>query len=497
MKERDMQIISHAVKSFLMIAVLALFAVSSSSAMGEAPAEKPNIVFLLIDDMGWPDVGCYGHAFHETPQIDQLCRQGMKFTDFYAATPVCSSTRCTIQSGQYAARVGITDFIPGHWRPFEKLIVPPIENALPMSLQTPGDLLKTAGYSTAYFGKWHLGPDHTHGPHLRGYDVTARSLGKEFQQWRQNETPGPKRIDLLTDQTMWFIEQNQERPFFVTLSHHAVHIPLEATPEAISKYKAKPKPSQGVNHPVYAAMIEDLDRSIGRILGQLDELGLSERTLVVFTSDNGGLRKIYTGIGEVVSTNTPLRDEKGTLYEGGIRVPMIVRWPGVTQAGSVCGEPTTTADLLPTFCAAAGASLPDQPIDGASMLPLLADAQASLDREAIYFHYPHYHHSRPGGAIRSGKWKLIEFFDGAPLELYDLSQDLAEASNRAAQHPEIAAQLQKALAEWREAVGARMPASNPKYDPDRAHEWWSRRTNQPLDLEAMSRRYESRAAKKQ
>jgi uncharacterized sulfatase len=497
MKESDMHLSPLGVKLSVVITALAVFAGPFSPAKGATPAEKPNIVFLLIDDMGWPDVACYGHPFHETPQIDQLCRQGMKFTDFYAATPVCSSTRSTIQSGQYAARVGITDFIPGHWRPFEKLTVPPIENALPKSLQTPGDVLKAAGYTTAYFGKWHLGPEKTHGPHVRGYDVTARSLGKEFQQWRKNKTPGPKRIDLLTDQTMWFIEQNQQRPFFVTLSHHAVHIPLEATPEAISKYKAKPKPPQGVNHPVYAAMIEDLDRSIGRILNQLDELGLSQRTMVVFTSDNGGLRKIYTGMGEVVSTNAPLRDEKGTLYEGGIRVPMIVRWPGVTQPGSVCDEPTTTADLLPTFCAAAGASLPDQPIDGASIVSLLADAEASLDREAIYFHYPHYHHSRPAGAIRVGEWKLIEFFDGAPLELYDLSRDLGEESNVADQHPEKATQLQKALAKWREAVGARMPAANPKYDPERAHEWWSRRTNQPLDLEAMSRRYESRAAKKQ
>jgi len=459
--------------------------------------EKPNIVFILIDDMGWPDVACYGHPFHETPHIDRLCSQGMKFTDFYAATPVCSSTRATIQSGQYAARVGITDFIPGHWRPFEKLVVPPIENALPESIKTPGDALKAAGYTTCYFGKWHLGPDSTHGPHLRGYDVTARTLGKGFQKWRKKKDPGPKRIDLLTDQTLWFIEQNKERPFFVTLSHHAVHIRLEATPDAIEKYQNKPKPTDGVNHPVYAAMIENLDQSISRIMTKLDELGLANETMVVFASDNGGLRKIYTGIGEVVSTNAPLRDEKGTIYEGGIRVPMIVRWPGVIKPGTACAEPTTTADLLPTFCQAAGADLPDQPIDGMSLLPLFVDSRVKLDREAIYFHYPHYHHSRPAGAIRAGDWKLVEYFDDAPLELYNLRNDIGETTSLAKKMPDKAKQLQQMLATWRKSVGARMPTPNPDHDPDRAHQWWNRRTNKPLDVEAMSQHYRSRPAKQQ
>jgi uncharacterized sulfatase len=461
----------------------------------ENPTEKPNIVFLLIDDMGWPDVACYGHPFHETPNIDRLCRQGVKFTDFYAATPVCSSTRCTIQSGQYAARVGITDFIPGHWRPFEKLIVPPIENELPSSLRTPGDALKKVGYVTGYFGKWHLGNERTNGPQHRGYDITAHTMPKEFQDWRPSKDAGPKRMDLLTDQTLWFIERNQDRPFFVTLSHHAVHIRLEATPEAIAKYRAKPKPDTGVNNPMYAAMIENLDASIGRILEKLKQLGLDRNTIVVFTSDNGGLRKIYTGVGEVVSTNTPLRDEKGTLYEGGIRVPMIVRWPGVTQPGTLCSEPTTTADLMPTFCAMAGAALPDQPIDGSDLVPLLKDPHTALERDAIYFHYPHYHHSRPAGAIRAGDWKLIEFFDGGPLELYNLAEDLGEANDLAERMPDRAQQLRRQLSDWRDAVGARMPQANPKYDPARAAQWWSRRNNQPLDIQAMEANYRSRAAK--
>jgi uncharacterized sulfatase len=279
----------------------------------------------------------------------------------------------------------------------------------------------------------------------------------------------------LTDATLWFIEQNKDNPFFVTLSHHAVHIPVEANTETTAKYKNKPKPSEGVNHPVYAAMVEDLDTSIGRILGKLEELELADNTIIVFTSDNGGLRKIYTEVGEVVSTNAPLRDEKGTLYEGGIRVPMIVRWPGVVRPGSVCPEPTTTADLLPTFCEMAAARPPDQPIDGSSLVPLLKDPAATLGRDAIYFHYPHYHHSRPAGAIRAGDFKLIEFFDDGSLELYNLKDDIGETENLAAAKPQLAGELQQQLAMWRKRVGARMPTRNPKYDPQRAHEWWSRR----------------------
>ena len=460
-----------------------------SAIAADAPAgQRPNIVFLLIDDMGWPDLACYGHQFHETPVVDRLAGQGVRFTDFYAATPVCSSTRSTIQTGQYSARTGITDFIPGHYRPFEKLVVPPIEHQLAAGVQTPGGALRAAGYATGYFGKWHLGP----APEKLGYEVTERQLGKDFRRSRGTKQRGPKSIDLLTDAALWFIEQNKDKPFFVTVSHYAVHIPLEANAGTTAKYRGKAKPPEGVNHPVYAAMVEDLDTSVGRILGKLDELGLGDRTIVVFTSDNGGLRKIYTGVGEVVSTNAPLRDEKGTLYEGGIRVPMIVRWPGVVRPGSVCHEPTTTADLLPTFCQMASARLPAQPIDGANMVPLLKDPTATLGREAVYFHYPHYHHSRPAGAIRARDWKLIEFFDDGKLELYHLKDDIGEKKDLAHAKPELAAQLRQKLAAWRGRVGARMPTPNPSFDPQRAHQWWNRRTNKPLDVEAMRKRYETR-----
>jgi uncharacterized sulfatase len=458
-----------------------------------AESRRPNILFLLIDDMGWPDVQCYGHEFHETPVIDSLAREGVRFTDFYAATPVCSSTRSTIQSGQYSARTAITDFIPGHWRPFEKLVVPEIEHHLQEGVKTPGDVLKAAGYKTGYFGKWHLGNGAEFAPDKHGYEVTERQLGKDFNAWRGKKPRGPKSIDFLTDAALWFLEQHQAKPFFLTVSHHAVHIPVEGNPATTQKYRDKGKPQTGVNHPIYAAMTEDLDTSIGRILHKLDELEIANDTIVVFASDNGGLRKIYTGVGEVVSTNAPLRDEKGTLYEGGIRVPMIVRWPDVVPAGSTCRAPTTTADLLPTFCEMATAKLPEQPIDGASLVSVLRDPKSTLKRTSIYFHYPHYHHSRPAGAIRSGPWKLIEFFDSGEVELYHLDKDISESTNLAAEYPQRAKQMRGELATWRSVSGARMPTINAKYDPKRASEWWSRRTNKPLDIEAMRKRYDSRA----
>lgn len=467
--------------------LIALNAVSFSTAKA---ADKPNIVFLLIDDMGWPDVACYGHKFHETPVIDQLARDGMRFTDFYAATPVCSSTRSTIMTGQYSARTGITDFIPGHWRPFEKLVVPKIDHHLRDGIRTPGDALQAAGYATGYFGKWHLGNDRSHQPDKHGFQVTDFQLPKDLRPKKPER--GPKSIDYLTNAALWFIDQKKEQPFFLTVSHHAVHIPLEARKDSAAKYKGKTPPREGINNPYYAAMIEDLDTSIGRILGKLEELKLADDTIVVFTSDNGGLRQIYTKAGDIVSTNAPLRDEKGTLYEGGIRVPMIVRWPGVVKSGSTCSEPTTTADLLATFCDMGGAAVPDQPIDGTSLVPLLKDPTASLDRDAIFFHYPHYHHSRPGGAVRRGDWKLIEWFEDDSVELYNLANDLSESRNLAADNPKVVAQLKADAGAFRKRTGARMPTKNPKFDAAKADQWWSRRTNKPLDIEAMRKRYETR-----
>lgn len=445
---------------------------------------KPNIILILIDDMGWPDPTCYGHAFHETPNIDQLANDGVRFTDFYAACPVCSPTRASIQAGQYQARLHLTDFIPGHWRPFEKLTVPENASHLPLEIVTPAELLSSAGYTTAYFGKWHLGPE-SHNPDKQGYQTSLVTKGRHFAP-RFRTTPKsdvpPKTYlaNFLTDKTIEFMKQNKSNPFFIQLSHYAVHIPLEAKQNEIKKYQQKPKPENGVNHPVYAAMVAHVDESVGRIVQALEEFELSDNTVVIFTSDNGGLRQTFSG-GETVSTNAPLRDEKGTLYEGGIRVPLIIKWPGVAKAGTTCAEPTISVDFWPTFAEIGQAKLKEhQIIDGLSLVPLLKDPDSHLNRDAIYFHYPHYHHSEPAGAIRAGDWKLIEFFADGRQELFHLKQDLSETTNLASSMPQKAAELQQKLVQWRKATGAALPQKNPNYDSERSSEWWSRRTRQPL-----------------
>ncbi len=413
--------------------------------------------------MGWPDVACYGSKFHETPNIDRLASQGMKFSDAYAACPVCSPTRASIMAGQYPARVGITDFIPGHWRPYEKLIVPENRLELPLESVTVGEALKEQGYATCYIGKWHLGGK-GYSPDKQGFEKVV--LGVK----NQND----KQVSGFSDQAIKFIEEKKQEPFFLYLSHHSVHIKLEAPEELVNKYKKKPKPPTGVNNPVYAAMVEHLDTHTGRILKKLDVLNLSENTIVIFFSDNGGLRQAYGGYGgpkQIVSTNAPLRDEKGTVYEGGIREPLIVRWPGVVKPGSECAVPVTSVDFYPTFLEIVGAKgRPAQPLDGESILPLLKQT-GTLDRDAIYWHYPHYHHSRPAGAIREGDYKLIEFYEDGRLELYDLANDIGEEKNLATEMPQKAAQLQQKLARWRRSVDAKMPTANPDYDPARANEW--------------------------
>jgi arylsulfatase A len=429
---------------------------------------KPNIVFILIDDMGWADLGCYGNRFHETPNIDRLASEGMKFTDAYAACPVCSPTRASIIAGQYPARIGITDFIPGHQRPWEKLRVPANQLFLPLESVTIAEVLKDSGYSTGYIGKWHLGNQKIHQPNKQGFDWVLGAV--------QNQND--KYVTAFTNAAIGFIEDNKDKPFFLFLSHHTVHIPLEAPAELVQKYENKTRPPGGVNNPVYAAMVEHLDNSVGCILKKLQDLKLESNTIVAFFSDNGGLYQPfggYRGNKEAVTTNAPLRDEKGTLYEGGIRVPLIVRWSGVIKAGATCSVPVTSVDFYPTFMEIAGArGNANHVLDGKSILPLLRQ-KSTLGRDAIYWHYPHYHHSRPAGAIRQGDYKLIEFYEDGRLELYNLKEDISEKENLAKKMSQKATELQRKLAAWRKSVGAKMPTLNPDYDPARADEWAARR----------------------
>jgi uncharacterized sulfatase len=440
-------------------------------------SKKPNIVFILIDDLSWADLGCYGNQFHETPHIDRLAKQGMRFTDAYAASPVCSPTRASIVTGQYPARIGLTDFIAGHWRPYEKLRVPINRTQfLPLESATFAEALKTAGYQCAYFGKWHLG-GRDHFPDKQGFDSMLVSFGwGHFFPTVKTIPPieveeGSYLSDVLTTEAEKFIEANKKHPFCLYLSHFAVHIPLEAKQELIDKYSKKPKPPTGVNHPIYAAMVEHIDHSVGRILNKLDDLNLSNNTVVFFFSDNGGLRQRYDKKGDIVTSNAPLRNEKGSLYEGGIREPLIVRWPGMIESGSERNEPVSSVDLYPTFLELANAKVdPNHVLDGQSLLPLLTQTGV-LNRDAIYWHYPHYHHSTPAGAIRQGDWKLLEFFEDGRLELYNLKDDIGENHNQAEKFPERAEALKQKLADWRNSVDAAMPIPNPDFNPKRRYEW--------------------------
>ena len=375
------------------VGAVSLGLLSGGMVRGARRRDKLNFVFILVDDLGWSDVGCYGNKFNETPNIDRLGRQGMRFTDAYAACPVCSPTRASILSGQYPARLGLTDFIPGHQRPYEKLEVPVNRTQyMPTEIVTIAEALKGAGYVSGAFGKWHLGGAKQM-PDKQGFDSSVVTSG--WGHFANKSVPNIKLgkddylAEALTDLSEKFMEENKDKPFFLYLSHFAVHIPLEARKKLIEKYENKPKPAEGVNNPIYAAMLEHVDDSVGRVLKKVDKLGIADRTVVVFFSDNGGLRQHFQKIGPVVTTNAPLRDEKGALYEGGIREPLIVRWPGVVEAGSTCAELVTSVDFYPTFLDPAGTKGDTgHVLDGESIVPLIKQ-KGRMKRDAIYWHYPH------------------------------------------------------------------------------------------------------------
>lgn len=456
---------------------------------------RPNIIYIMIDDMGWTDLRCYGSKIIDTPHIDKLCEGGLKFTDFYAAGAVCSPTRAAVESGQNQARVGITDFIPGHWRPFEKVQTPQVSMALPLDIVTIGETLKASGYKTGYIGKWHLGgkgfrPEDQgyeysrviSGPHLPGrYKVTNTK--------EESHKPGKNqyRTDYEADLSIKFITENKDKPFFLHLSPYAVHIPLGAMSGKVEKYTARVKEA-GVElpHPVYAAMVEHCDDMLGRIVAKLEELNIRSKTMIVFTSDNGGLYRRYDyhpNSDNTVQSMAPLRGEKGNLYEGGVRIPLIINYPDKIKAGQVTTEPAISYDFYPTFAALAGAKLPvNQTIDGADLTPLFSAPDKVLGRKAIHWHYPHYHHGRPASSVRMGEWKLIEYLDySGDVELYNLKADIGETKNLAAERKGLAAKLKDELRNWRKKVGAHMPIHNPSFDKQKAHEWWNRRTGKIIE----------------
>lgn len=463
-------------------------------------ADKPNIVLIFIDDMGWGDLGCYGSDFIDTPRIDQLAEDGLRFTDFYASGAVCSPTRCALQSGQNQARIGITAHIPGHWRPFERVITPQTTMALPLDTVTISESLQAAGYRTGYVGKWHLGRGDMFGPGKQGYEFAAEINGQHLPgmfRSTNNAMPKPRVDQFRTDYEAQlcesFIREHKGEPFFLMLSPYQVHIPLASKSALVEKYRKRAaERERELPHPVYAAMVEEVDAQVGRVVDALETQGLTQKTMVIVTSDNGGLYRRYDyreQADDNVSSLAPLKGEKGSLYEGGIRIPMIVKYPGKTKPGSVSNTPAITHDLYPTFVAAAGGKLPsNQTIDGKDLLPLLTNPASKQHREALYWHYPHYHHDRPASAIREGDWKLIEYLDETgDVELYHLAEDLSETKNLSAERKGKAADLTEKLRGWRAEVGARMPLHNPSYDPKRAHEWWSRRSGKPVNSDGRKR----------
>lgn len=446
----------------------------------------PNIVFILIDDLGWRDLGCYGSTFHETPHLDRLAGQGMKFTNAYAACCVCSPTRASILTGQYPARLHLTDYLSGRPPQNAKLQDPDWTPYLPRDVQTIAGALKPAGYVSALIGKWHLGGSRQFGapkeaedalPERRGFDVNIAGshYGQPPDYFFPYQRGGPQGTtyrfpnftgghdeeyltDRLTEEAEKFIEENQRRPFFLYLAHYAVHTAignrLQAKPKAIAKFAARADPRAAQNNAVYAAMIENMDESVGRILRKLDELKVAERTLIVFTSDNGGYRE--------VTAQPPLRGAKSDPYEGGIRVPLLVRWPGFVKAGSTSETPVSSVDFFPTCCEIAGVKPgPGHKVDGVSLTPLLRQT-GGPGRDTLFWHYPHYSaYTTPNGAVRQGDFKLIEFFEDSRLELYNLKTDISEKDNLATTQRDKARDMQQLLAAWRKQVGAQLPTPKP------------------------------------
>ena len=467
----------------LLVALLPLLPAWLPAADAAPRAGRTNVVLILADDLGWRDIGANGSTYYQTPNIDRLAREGVRFTDAYAACAVCSPTRAAVLTGKYPARLLLTDWLPdGRWPPNAKLRSGRFVRELPLEEVTLAEALREAGYRTASIGKWHLGAEPFSLPEHHGFDLNiggnAHGAPGDFffpyaGDWAIPTTglrvrwnvfpegkPGEYLTDRLTDEAVKFIRENRARPFFLYLPHYAVHTPLQAKPEVVAKYERIPE-AQRQGKPVYAAMVESLDESVGRVMATLRELGLEQETLVIFTSDNGGFYN--------ATSNAPLRANKGAYYEGGIRVPLIVKWPGVAKAGLVSSEPVISTDFYPTCLAAAGLpARPHQHLDGRNLQPVLAGGP-SLGRPALFWHFPHYNdhpHSVPSGVIRQGPWKLIETFDPEGLELYHLGDDLGEQRNLAASQPARVAELKRALDAWRLEVGAEMMRPNPDYDPN-------------------------------
>lgn len=433
--------------------IAVLLALTLATGAGVALAERPNVVLIVGDDLGVNDLSCYGRKDQPTPNLDALAARGTRFTTAYAAQTVCSPTRAALMTGKSPARLKLTTFLPGRGNaPSQKLLQAEIRRQLPLEETTIAETLKGEGYATGFFGKWHLGGPRF-GPKQQGFDVAYEGRAVTTP----SATEGGKGEYDLTRHAEDFLTENKNRPFFLYLCHNSPHIPLAAQPERIAA-------AQAAFNPLYSAVIATLDDAVGRVVAKLDALGLAEKTLVVFTSDNGGLH-VPEGLNTPATHNSPYRAGKGFVYEGGLRIPLIVRWPGKVPAGRTVGAPVISTDWTPTLrelCQVGKA--PAEPLDGVSLAGLLLGGE--LAHRPLFWHFPHYANqgSRPSGAVRDGNWKLVEHYEDGAVELYDLARDPGETKDVAASEPTVVCYLQSKLEVWRKNVNAEKNARNPEFD---------------------------------
>ncbi len=441
------------------------------------PTQRPhNIIFILADDLGWADTDINAdEALHETPNLVKLASQSVRFTNAYAAAPLCTPTRASIMTGKYPARLHMTITRErAATPPHNKRVVPPITlGDLPHKEVTIAEVLRPRGYLNAHIGKWHLGTAEFY-PETQGFDANiggtlwgasqshfypysgTKYFGGEprYVPHMEGGKPGEYLADRLTDEALRIIDGAAGRPFYVNLCYYSVHTPIEGKPDLVEHYQKKLRPEHKRRNAAYAAMVHNLDENVGRVLAKVDQLGLARDTVVIFTSDNGGFLGKFDG--QPVTTNDPLRSGKGSLYEGGIRVPLLVRWSGAS-AGTTCVEPVISTDYLATLAEIAGA--PAEPQDGVSLVPLLKKPQSKLSRNELFFHYPHYYDTTsPVSAVRARDWKLLEYLEDGRIELYNLANDPSEQRDLAAQMPERARELHQRLINWRTSVAAQMPS---------------------------------------
>ncbi|MGV3482864.1 MAG: sulfatase-like hydrolase/transferase [Planctomycetaceae bacterium] len=440
------------------VSIYTVFAASVASAQTDDPpasgSVRPNIVLVLADDLGINDLACYGRRDQRTPSLDALAAAGMRFTSAYTAQPICSPSRAALMTGKSPARLHLTNYLPGRPdAPSQKLLQPVIEGQLPLEEPTIAEWLKSEGYATGLFGKWHLG-NAGFGPDKQGFDTVVSPPANS----KPSEQEGGKSEYAITRAAIEFIRGQQDSPFFCYVAHNNPHIPLAARADLIKK-------NQDSFHPVYAAMIETLDATVGMLIQELEQLGIADNTLFVFTSDNGGLH-VLEGANHPATHNTPYRAGKGYVYEGGLREPLIIRWPGHVPAGSSCDTPVVLTDLVPTFLEAAGINIAKTtgPLDGTSLLPLLSGGD--LPPRTLFWHFPNYTNQggRPAGAVRRGAWKMVQQYEDNRMELYDLASDPGETNDLASKQPQLANELAADLARWQTQVGAQMVHPNPDFD---------------------------------